>query len=57
METFIYSLLNVSSRNKDASKVDTLGPLSIALAAVVSDAEKNRTLDSESLPLKDASNS
>ena len=32
METFVYSLLNVSSRNKEASKIDTLGPLSLALA-------------------------
>jgi len=56
METFVYSLLNVSSRNKDSSKIETLGPLSLALASVVAGAESYRTIDSGSLPLCDGTN-
>jgi len=55
METFVYSLLNISSRNKDASKINTLGPFSLALATSVAGAEANRAIDNESLPLHDPS--
>ena len=50
METFIYGTLNYSSRNQDHNRIDTLGPLSYALAAVVANAEKARPVDNQSLP-------
>ena len=50
METFIYGTLNNSSRNQDHQRIQTLGPLSYALATVVGLAERNRAIDNKSLP-------
>ena len=53
LETFVYSQLNISSRNQDASKIETLGPLSFALMIIVARAEGNRKIDRWSLPIDD----
>ena len=50
METFIYGTLNSSSRNQDQSRIQTLGPLSYALAKIVWSAERKRPDDNQSLP-------
>ena len=39
METFVYKTLNSSSRNKDASKIATLGPFAAAMSFILYRAE------------------
>ena len=38
---FIYKTLNSSSRNKDASKIDTLGPFAAGLSIILYGAERD----------------
>ena len=35
METFLYNEINKASRNKDKSKISTLGPYSFALCLII----------------------
>ena len=50
METFIYETLNNASRNQENNKINSLGPLSKALATIVAGAECRRPVDNQSLP-------
>ena len=42
MESFVYRILNSSSRNQDMSKVSTMGPFAVLLTQIVYGCEERR---------------
>ena len=41
MESFIYTTLTAAQRNKDETKITSLGPLSVAMNIIVGNAEQS----------------